>query len=177
MTLSNEYARALFALAQEDERTDAVLDELKAVARVLAENPPYISLLSTPSLKKEQKLALIDEAFASLSEYTLNTLKLLCERRLISIIPEVTKAYEVIFDKVNGITRVIAETAVPMSDSQMAALKLKLERELGGNVIIVNEVEKAMLGGVKLRYSGLQIDGSVKTRLDKLASGIKSVIL
>ena len=177
MTAGYEYASALFSVAEQEGCADTVYTEITAVAAAMSENPQYKTLLDTPSLPKEKKLSLIDEAFSSLSEYTLNTLKILCERRLAHVIPALARAYGEIYDDARGITRVVAETAVPMSEEQARALAQRLGAELKREIIAKNEVTPAMLGGVKLRYSGLQIDGSVKTRLDRLSASIKDVIV
>ena len=68
-------------------------------------------------------------------------------------------------------------TAVAMSEGQIAALKAKLIAETGKKIIIKNTVDPTILGGVKLRYSGKQIDGSVKTRLDAFSESLKNIIV
>jgi F-type H+-transporting ATPase subunit delta len=64
-----------------------------------------------------------------------------------------------------------------MTESQIEALKAKLIAETGKKIIIKNTVDPTILGGVKLRYSGKQIDGSVKTRLDAFSESLKNIIV
>ena len=44
-------------------------------------------------------------------------------------------------------------------------------------IIVKNTVSPEILGGVKLRYSGIQLDGSVKTRLDKFEASLKNTVI
>ncbi len=177
MTVGNEYAKAMYALGEEEGLTELLLSELSAISAALKENPSYIKLLDTPSLKKEEKLALIDSAFAGLSEYTVNMLKLLCEARAVVALDEILSEYRSLYDKAHNITRVSVITAVPMTDGQTAALKAKLSASLSSDVILDCTVDKSTLGGVILRYGGTQIDASIKARLDALSASIKNTIV
>ena len=44
-------------------------------------------------------------------------------------------------------------------------------------IILTNTVDPSILGGVKLRYLGVQLDGSVKTRLDKFEDALKNTVI
>ncbi len=177
MTVGNEYAKAMYALGESEELTEVFLSELSVISGALKENPSYIKLLDTPSLKKEEKLALIDSAFSGLNEYTVNMLKLLCEARAVGAVDEILSEYQSLYDMAHNITRVSVITAVPMSDGQRAALKAKLAASLGSDIILSCTVDKSTLGGVILRYGGTQIDASIKARLDALSASIKSTIV
>ena len=58
MTDIKEYSSALFLLAKEEGKLEAISDELLALKDLLLENPEYTKLLDTPALKKEDRLAL-----------------------------------------------------------------------------------------------------------------------
>ena len=73
--------------------------------------------------------------------------------------------------------RVDAITAVPLTAAQSDKLAAKLSRTLSKTVIVKNTVDPSILGGMKLRYSGVQLDGSVKTRLDKFEDALKSTVI
>ena len=47
----------------------------------------------------------------------------------------------------------------------------------GKKIILKNTVKPEILGGVMLRYSGIQLDGSVKARLDGFAKSLKNLNL
>ena len=177
MTAKNEYAKALFMLSEEEGKCESVLSDLRALAAAVAENPSYLDLLDTPALPKSDKLKLIDEAFSSLDADLVSLVKILCEGRMARLIPDIKREFEALYDSAFGIVRVEAISAYPMSESQLEALKKKLGGDSGKTVIISNTVNPEILGGVKLRYSGIQLDGSVKTRLDKIEASLKSVIV
>ena len=172
-----EYAKALFLLTEEEKTTDTVAGELQTVKTLLCENPRYIKLLDTPALAKEEKLALIDKAFASLREELLNFIKILCEKHAVYLLPRAADAYAALYDEARGIERVEAVTAVPMKKAQIDAMAKKLAFMTGKTVIIRNTVDPAVLGGVILRYAGKQLDGSLKARLDAFEKSLKELVI
>lgn len=174
---AKEYARALFLLTEEERTTNIVSEEIQTVKRLLCENPRYIKLLDTPALVKEEKLRLIDKAFASLNGSLLNLIKILCEKHAVYQIPRLADAYAVLYDESRGIERVEAVTAVAMTAAQISAMTNKLASLTGKTIIIRNTVDPAVLGGVILRYSGKQLDGSLKARLESFEKSLKSVVI
>ena len=177
MAGKNEYASAIFALALEQSSLDRVRDDLETLALSLKENPDYIRLLDTPALSKEERLSLIDEAFSSLDYSVKNLVKILCERHAVYTVADLSAAFFAMYDEHNGIERVEAVSAVPLTESQIEALKTKLGNMTGKRIVLTNKVEPEILGGVILRYSGIQLDGSVKARLDSFSESLKNLNL
>ncbi len=172
-----EYGRALYMLAVEDNITEEILEQLDAVERIFVENPEYRSVLDTPAISTDEKPKLIDAAFSGAHIYVSNFLKILCARRAISQFGECVKAYRDSYDESRNIMRATAITARPMSERQIKALTEKLSGITGKNIIVTNEVDEKLIGGVTLRYGGKQLDGSVKARLDELRKRLSETIV
>lgn len=177
MTDARGYGRALFELAEESANTEKIFCDICLLKEAFANNPEYKNLLDTPALSKEEKLSLIDEAFAGIDVYALNLIKILCERHSVHIFGEIAQAFADLYDEARGIERVEAITAVMMSEGQLDAMKNKLEAITGKTVIIKNTVDGSILGGVVLRYSGIQLDGSIKTRLDDFKKSLSNIVM
>lgn len=176
--LEQQFAGAIFELATEMGEVDVVRDELHLIEDVLKENPTYKALLDTPAVTREEKLAMVEEAFASLSsENVRNMLKLLTERRECYMFSSIVRAYDAMYDEALGILRVEALTAYAMTDAQKVALTEKLTKKTGKNIVLTNTVNPELLGGVLLRYGEVQLDGTLKSRLDTLSESIASVIV
>ncbi len=177
MTGAKEYGKALFLLTEEENNTEAALHDLMLVQDVMREHPNYEKLLDTPALPAEVRLGLIDEAFASIDINVKNLLKILTEKHAVHAWGEVAKTFSALYDEARGILRVKAITAVPMSTKQLETMREKLAKQTGKEILIENTVDPAILGGVTLRYAGIQLDGSVKTRLDTLEKSLKSMVI
>lgn len=177
MTGAGEYGRALFLLCEEEGRTERVLEELGALMELLAENPTYTKLLDTPAVVKEERLSLIDEAFSSFDENLKNLIKILAEARITHLLPEVRAAFDDAYFEARGILHAEAITAVALTAEQSARLTKNLEAKTGKKVILKNKIDRSTLGGVILRYAGVQLDGSVKTRLDKFEEALTATVI
>lgn len=177
MVNASEYGRALFMLTEETARTESTVSDIKAVQKVLSENPEYVKLLDTPALSKEEKLLLIDKAFKQVDTYLLNLIKILCENHSVYMFGKTAETFFDLYDEARGIERVEAVTAVPLSEEQKKKLASKLAAITGKQIIIKNTVSKEILGGIQIRYSGKQIDGSVKTRLDSFEKSLKKIVI
>lgn len=177
MTVKSEYGNALFMLAKEENKIEKILEDVRAANRVLKDNPDYVKLLDTPALKKDEKLGMIDKAFSSLDESVMNLIKILSERHSVYSFDSVHATYSRLYDEYMGIEHVEAVSAIPMTKEQLKLMSDKLAHITGKKIIIKNTVDKSILGGVKIRYSGIQIDGSVKSRLDAFAETLKGVVI
>ena len=177
MARKNEYANALFMLASEESAVEAVKEDVDSASLAFKENPDYIKLLDTPALTKAEKLSLIDDALSSLCYSVKNLIKILCETHLVHTFKEIASAYLALYDDYFGIERAEAVTAVPLTDEQENAITQRLAEMTGKKIILKNTVNPEILGGVMLRYSGIQLDGSVKTRLDSFAQSLKNLNL
>ena len=174
---ANEYGKALFLITEEDGNSDKIISDVQTAERVLISNPDYVRLLDSPALSKAERVELVDKAFSGLDAGLCNLLKILTEKRDVHLFPKVAKAYYALYDEARGILRVEAVTAIPMSDKQAAAIKDKLTRSLSKTIVLDCKVDPSILGGVKLRYDDVQLDGSVKTRLDKFEDALKNTVI
>lgn len=177
MVCVNDYSRALFELAREEGADAAILDEMATVRQLFQENPEYVILLDTPALPMEQRLQLLDESLSCLHVYHLNFLKLLCEKHGLRQYDACVGGYERLYDEAHGILRATAITAIQMSDTQIAALKAKLETMTGKTVALTNVKDPNVLGGVSLRFQGQQLDSSLQSRLEELRSRLMDSIV
>ena len=103
--------------------------------------------------------------------------KILVERRLLYLINKIYDAYISAYDISRGIERVEAISSIPLTNSQIEKLQNKLAKLTGKKIIIATTVDPSILGGMKLRYMGKQIDGSLKTKLDKFEQGLKDIVI
>ena len=177
MSGAAEYAKALLMLTEECGTSDRCAPDARLLVVALSENPEYTRLLDSPAVPLAKKLSLLDEAFGSIEENLLKLLKLLTERRLARLILKVVREYISEYDELRGIERVEAISAVPLTEAQRCALCKRLTAKTGKTVVLENTVDPKILGGMKLRYMGKQVDGSLESRLLSLEKNLHSLVL
>ena len=107
----------------------------------------------------------------------LNFLSLLCEKRSFYLFFACADAYDGFYDEAHNLLRATAITAVPMQAYQMDALSKKLESITDKTVILTNRIDENLIGGITLRYGGVQLDDSIRSRLDKLRRSLSDTIV
>lgn len=171
------YGKALFELAAESGEDGRVREELQTLRAALKAQPAYITLLDTPAVPTEEKLKLLHEAFAGVQPMLMNFLCILCEKRAMFALNACADAYDAQYDEAHKLLRATAITAAPMQERQCAALREKLEKLTGRTVVLETRTDPSLIGGITLRYGGVQLDDSIRSRLDKLRSSLSSTIV
>ncbi len=174
---TKEYAKALFLLAEEKGAMEPILSDLRQIEAALAEEPEYASLLDSPSLSREEKDALIEEAFAVVDADLRSFLKILCGKHALYTLSRTADAYEAFCDEAMGILRAEAITALPLTEAQSERIVSRLQKQTGKTVVLKNTVDASVLGGIKLRFMGKQLDASLKNRLEAIRESLQSTAL
>ena len=177
MDKAADYGKALLELALEEEKDEAVKEELELVTRAISRENGYVTLMDTPSVSTEEKLRLLKAAFDGAEPLLLNFLCLLCERRAMHMLPACKAAYDKAYDEAHEILRATAITAVKMTQRQCSALEKKLAVLTGKRVVLTNQLDPAIIGGITLRYGGVQLSDSLRSRLDELRRSLSDTII
>lgn len=171
------FGKALYQLAAENGTDTAIYDELSTIRQVVREEPSYVTLLDTPAVSTDEKLTLIRQAFGSADQMVQNFLCLLCERHSMYQLERCIDAYDVCYDEAHNLLRATAITALPLSERQFAALQQKLSSVTGKEIVLENQIDPTLISGITLRYGGVQLDDSIKSRLDVLRRSLSATIV
>jgi len=172
------YGEALYALAKDENKSDVMLSQLKALNESFAAEPDFLRLLSAPNLSKIERKAILDTCFKDKVEpYLLNFLKILMEKGYIRQFASCVQVFRERYNEDRGIMAVSAVTAIPMSDVQKEKLAAKLAGITGKQIDLTNTIDPACIGGVRLDYDGKRVDDTIIHRLDAVSSMLKNTIL
>ena len=171
------YGEALFSLTEELGETEAVLSDVKTLKALISASPEYLKLLDSPALAREERLRLIDASLSSLNKYLVNTAKLLAEKRLCHAMPKMLEHYVRAYEISRGIEHVEVISAAVLTEAQKERLKTKLEGITKKQIIISYTHDPSLLGGMKLRYMGIQLDGTVRAKLDGFAKTLGELVI
>ena len=154
------YGGALYDLAREESLEEQILGELHAVSDLFRQNPDYGRLLMEPSIEKQEREKLIDEAWGgSVHPYTQNF--------TISALPDCFQAFRSRYNRDHNIIDVRAVSAVPMTEAQTKRLREKLEAKCKKHVELTVQTDPTLLGGIRLELPDRQLDGSVQSHLSQ----------
>ena len=167
------YGRSLYDLCNEEHVSGQVLQDIETVEEIFRENPEYLQLLSEPSIKKAERLKLLDEAFREeIHPYLKNFLSLLLERHGLLDVKTAFHRYEKLYRRDHNIAVARVVTAIPLTEERRAQLRELLEKRSGKTVLLREKVDPDILGGVKVTMDNVLLDGTVQTRLQTISDKV-----
>ena len=169
-TIARPYARAAFEHARAS-GTLAAWSELLQAASAAVEHPELAAVLTSPQLSAEQLATLLaDVAGVERAAGGRNFLTLLAENRRLDLLPEIAGQFGKYRAQLENVAEVTVVSAVELDGAQRARLESALRSRFGREVRMQCEVDPGLLGGAVIRSGDLVIDGSLKSRLERLAA-------
>jgi F-type H+-transporting ATPase subunit delta len=174
---ARRYAEAAFQVAMRDDTVEAWRSELDSAATIVAEEQ-IGRALANPSIALETRVETARATFGSLvGPQVLNLIGLMLRRGRIQELPRVAAEFQRLDNERQGITRATAVSAAPLDQNDVRALARRLEEMTGGRVELDLEVDPGLLGGLVVRVGDRLIDGSVRSRLERLRNQLVSGVL
>jgi len=165
--LARPYARAAFELAQKHEQLSLFSAHFNFVA-AFASAPEVKSLLSSPSITKADKVALLlppgeveDSLFGHL-------LALLASNDRLSVLPQIGELYEQHRADAEQLLKVTVRTAAEIDHEQLTRLSAALQQRFKRVIELDVVLEPALLGGAILDAGDVVIDGSLKGKIARM---------
>lgn len=174
-SLSGRYATALFGLALEQKKIDAVGESLAALAKALGESAELKALTTNPLVSRSdaaKAIAAVAKAM-KLDVLTSNFLGVLAQNSRLGQISPVIAAFNTLAASHRGEATADVTSAHALDKDQVAALKAQLKKKVGRDVAVNLHIDPTILGGLIVKIGSQMIDSSIKTRLNTLANAMK----
>jgi F-type H+-transporting ATPase subunit delta len=168
------YARALFEAARDRNRVDAVREELGDFVAAQRDVPELRELLRNPQLDPRVKASALGELLVGEEELVRNFLLLLVEKGRVAEIEEIAREFEPLVAQAEGILDVELTTAVELSDDEARDVIEQIAQASGRKVVATRSVDPDLIGGIVLQAGSMRLDASVRGRLDRLRTELKS---
>ena len=169
-TIARPYARAAFEYAQAAGAFGAWSQGLGTAAAIIADSR-VAAFTKDPRWTPANLTALVaDVGGDALGGGIRNFIGVLAENHRLLLLPEIAAQFEVLRAAVENTIDVHVASAVALDDAQSAQLVAALTQRFHRQVRVQTSVDPSLLGGAVVRAGDLVIDGSLKTRLERLAT-------
>ena len=170
--IARPYARAVFELAKTDADYSAWSERLEWRATVAADSN-IGTLFNNPRVSKHALAGVFTDICADqIDGNTKNLVRLLAQNRRLHVLPAIAEQYERLRAEAEQTVQAELETALPVSDTQQQRIAEALSQRMGRRVELTVKTNEKLLGGAVVRAGDLVIDGSIRARLEKLATAI-----
>ncbi len=173
--IARRYARALFALGNEDGNVRRLLEQVETLTTEILDSEPLRRVLFAPVHPRSERKGVMREISGrlGLSDEVRAFAALLVEENRMALLPSIAEALRERVEEAEG--RVVAEVRVAreLEAGELEALTRALSRKVGAEVTVSLKVDEQIVGGVVARVGDLLLDGSVKTQLESLAGTLR----
>lgn len=168
-TVVRRYGQALFGLAEEQQQRTKLLAELTELKTLLTDNPDLISFLLSKQIGYQEKKSVLNIIIKAASPLTANLLQMLFDYNRIEDLSAIIDEYIRLNDKYEKTVHAKVTTAIALDDAQKEKLAASFARVVGAKkVILEDQVDPDVIGGVVLKSNNYIFDGSLRFKLAKI---------
>ncbi len=175
--VAGRYAMALFELALDEGKLEEVESQLADFGEMLENSEDLRRLAKSPAFSMEQqaKAVRVVADAAGTSGLTKNFLELLVEKRRLSAVSDIIRAFRTLAARHRGEVEADVVAAVPLSDEQQDTLRQAVAEFAGQDVSMNIRVDGSILGGLIVKVGSRMIDNSLRTKLNRFRHAMKEV--
>ena len=177
-TIARPYAKAVFDLASGERKLQAWSDALGAAAAVVADANAKRAL-ANPALDDGARSTLVGSIASAIKGGELltsvagkNLLKLLAENDRLTALPQIAAQFDLLKAEAENKVNVTVTSATPVDKALADQIKKSLEQKLKRTVELTLNVDASLIGGAVIQADDMVIDGSVRTRLQRLTEAL-----
>ena len=175
--ISKTYGEALFELAVEEEKTDAMLEEIEGIKQILLENQDYLKFLTHPRISVEEKVTTTENIFlGKIDKQLIGFLGIIINKGRCDSLMEILQYFLDRVKEFKGIGVAYVTTPYELKEDKKEAICKKLLATTSYKEMEMHyDVKEELLGGMQIRIGDRVVDSSIQTKLNQLQKDLLKV--
>ncbi len=175
--VAGTYGDALISLAEEENKIDALYEEVLSLQEILKENPDFSVLMNHPKVTKEEKQRTLEEVFGGrMDAELLGFLKLLLQKDRYSELPAILERFVAAVKERRGIGVAYVSTPAELDAGRKKQIEDKLVSTTKYRTMEMHyAVDESLIGGMVIRIGDKVVDSSIRTKLEGLKRELAKV--
>ena len=159
------YARSLFALAQNDSELEKIKMDVDLIDQICKDRS-FRAMLNSPVINEKKKISIFNELFdGAVSKPSKLFLNMLAENHRESELPEILSSFNDLYLAHRGKIKVYVTSAVALDEKSRNKIADLVKQHTNNEVLLEESTDNSLIGGFKLRFSDIQIDTSLESKL------------
>lgn len=167
--LERRYALALYEVAEENGIVNKTLQDLRDIVSLISNSEDFQQVIKHPEISTSKKKALFTEIFkGKIDDELLHFLLVLINKGRILNLDQILVEIERIHLEKNNKVIAVVKTVIPLLETEKHEIINKLNKKYNKTIVMQEEIQPELIGGVYIRVGDDVIDGSVRNRLAEL---------
>jgi len=162
------YAKALLELAIEQNKLEAISNDMKAIIAANEETRDFQLFLSSPLIQAEKKVSIFNQLFDYFEELSLSFVSLITKNGRENILVEIAASFQDQVKAYKGIVPVTLVSSKKLDETTVNAILAKVKPAVKGEIELTEKIDEEILGGFVVKIGNTQVDASVANQLKNL---------
>ncbi len=166
---SERYARALFAVAQENNEINKIEESILDLLKIFKNNDEFKNFIKNPTFQKnvQEKVILEISKKLNCNKNLTNFLSLVIEKRRIFFLDKILENFLELSSIKKGKINATLTSSKELSKNDIEEIETEISKVIGSKIDLVYKIDKELISGIKLQLGSLLIDSSIKNKLKK----------
>ena len=176
--LAGRYAGALYALAEESGKIDAVVKDMNGVAELVSANQDMRMLVESPAITWAEQTKAVTAVLekGGADALTVKFVGTVASNGRLHALSSIISAFLAEHARRRGEVSAEVISAVEMDDARRARVEQAVSKLAGSDKLSLSmRVDPSLIGGLVVRIGSRMIDTSIRTKLNRLETAMKGM--
>ena len=167
--LDRRYALAYYEVAEEKAKVEQYLQDFRELEKLILTNTDIIQLINNPQISSSRKQELMKDVFkGKVNDDLISFINILIDKKRIHTVSGILSETEKIYlEKKNTVVAKV-KTVISLDAAEKEELITKLKVKYNKNILLEEELDDSIIGGVYIKIGDDIIDGTLKYRLNQI---------
>ena len=167
--LANRYAKSIFELSQSNKNLDDVRSDVRHLRSLINESAELRNVLNSPILNSKAKGSILNEVVKDMKDEVKGVITILVAKNRTSALAEIADRFENMYNEFHGVANATVISAVELDAKSLDKVKELLASHIEAKkIVLTNEVDPSIIGGMVVRYKDQLLDMSVSSQINKI---------
>ena len=176
--LAGRYAGALYALAEESGKIDAVVKDMNGIAELVSANQDMRMLVESPAITWAEQTKAVTAVLekGGADALTVKFVGTVASNGRLHALSRIISAFLAEHARRRGEVSAEVISAIEMDDARRARVEQAVSKLAGSDKLSLSmRVDPSLIGGLVVRIGSRMIDTSIRTKLNRLETAMKGM--
>lgn len=168
--IASRYGDALFLLALENNKVNEYQSEMKSWEEIFDANKEIYRLLSSSLIDKDERKKAFQKIAKDMDDSILSFFMIIIDNNRVKYIPYIFQAFNSRCNEHKGVKEGIIFSTTHLDKKVISSINEKIGQKENLKVDLRNEIDKSLIGGIKVVIGDHVYDDSLKYHLEQMRS-------